>query len=385
MKQTSIVTLLITTVIVLAFGWVSGFTIQKGIEFARGNVSFASITSLFDRFGSQKATVTDAVNEPESKPAPAFIPDSNELSIVIGGDIMFDRNIRMMGQRNGYDSLFDSNLVSLFKSADIAVANLEGPVTSQPSKTLVNGQTTKTLMFTFATTTAETLANIGIDIVSLANNHTDNFLAAGYTETQRWLSRAHVEWFGNPWNGTTSTLRRKSAEEIANEDSFGTQQNSPITTFVRKNGITVAFVGYHAFQTGIDKVILEIKRTAGPDVFTIVMPHWGEEYTNKPSERQKAQAVAFALAGADAIIGAHPHVVMANEWIDGIPVYYSLGNLLFDQYFSSAVMKGQVAELKLIKNETGISLEKLTIHNVETVRNQGVRLIVPTTTDQTRN
>ena len=100
---------------------------------------------------------------------------SSELTILIGGDIMLDRSIRRQGDKHGYDSLF-TDLIPLFKQSDIIVANLEGPITSSSSKTLLaNGSTSKSFAFTFATSTGELLARIGISFVSLANNHTDNF------------------------------------------------------------------------------------------------------------------------------------------------------------------------------------------------------------------
>ncbi|MEN9524359.1 MAG: hypothetical protein RL536_428, partial [Candidatus Parcubacteria bacterium] len=113
---------------------------------------------------------------------------------------------------------------------------------------------------------------------------------------------------------------------------------------------------------------------SGPNVFTIVIPHWGEEYTSKPSEKMKLQARAFITAGADAVIGAHPHVIMDNEWVGTVPVYYSVGNLLFDQYFSPEVMKGIVVELHLVKDESGVHLDKLETYNTKLKIGKGVEL-----------
>jgi poly-gamma-glutamate synthesis protein (capsule biosynthesis protein) len=77
------------------------------------------------------------------------------------------------------------------------------------------------------------------------------------------------------------------------------------------------------------------------------MPHWGEEYELIPSERQKREARLFIDAGADAVIGGHPHVVQPAETYNGKTIFYSLGNFVFDQYFSEETMKGIAIRLEL--------------------------------------
>jgi poly-gamma-glutamate synthesis protein (capsule biosynthesis protein) len=63
----------------------------------------------------------------------------------------------------------------------------------------------------------------------------------------------------------------------------------------------------------------------------MVFPHWGEEYMQAPQEEQRELATQMVEAGADLIIGSHPHVIQGIESIDGVPVIYSLGNFVFDQ------------------------------------------------------
>jgi poly-gamma-glutamate synthesis protein (capsule biosynthesis protein) len=92
-----------------------------------------------------------------------------------------------------------------------------------------------------------------------------------------------------------------------------------------------------------------VKRLSDEGDFVIVMPHWGEEYVSTTSPALRAQAKAFVDAGAGAIIGSHPHVVGEQEWMGTVPVFYSLGNFIFDQYFSSSVMKGEIVAFTLQK------------------------------------
>ncbi len=280
-------------------------------------------------------------NTSEQIPTPTPIGQTPErLSLIFGGDVMLDRNVRRLSEQYSYDIFFE-NLKSYFERANFAIINLEGPITSNNSKTyLGNDVLTKSFSFTFATTTAEVIANAGIDIVSLANNHTDNFGHAGFKETKRWLESAGILYFGDPWNSELS-------ERI-----------------IEKNGISVALVGYHGFNPRFNEILKEIKRLNTAGHFIIVMPHWGEEYVKSPSDNIKKQAKDMIEAGARAIIGSHPHVIQDYESIYNAPVFYSLGNLIFDQYFSPEVMKGMLVQLNLIKINGNTSIESIDLHFV---------------------
>jgi poly-gamma-glutamate synthesis protein (capsule biosynthesis protein) len=78
-----------------------------------------------------------------------------------------------------------------------------------------------------------------------------------------------------------------------------------------------------------------------------VYVHWGDEYTRAPRETDRALAHALIDFGADAIVGHHSHVIGALELYKGVPIFYSLGNLIFDQYFSPDVQEGILVELTL--------------------------------------
>ena len=285
------------------------------------------------------AAVPDAFAS--TTPAEAAKNDPNSVSILMAGDIMMDRNIRQQAQNSpqGYDGFFAST-TAFFKSADIASANLQGPITTNPSKTLLpDGEDTGELTFTFDPATADALVHAGLSLVSLANNHTDNFGMPGFLETEKYLDAAGLRHFGTYWNAT------------------GTEAVFDI------KGMKIAFVGYHQFYPGFDNIISDVKRLTAEGDFVIVMPHWGIEYQPHPTDLQKQLAQQLAAAGAKAIIGAHPHVVEDHEWIGQVPVFYSLGNFLFDQYFSPETMQGQVVELNLEKTATGPQLESVDIYD----------------------
>jgi len=281
------------------------------------------------------------------------------LTIMMGGDVMFDRGIRKLGEASGYDGLL-APVADLFARADIATVNLEGPITGNASRTLFNdGSTGRELTFTFATATAAVLARAHVTAVSLANNHTANFGQPGFEETEQWLDAAGLAHFGDPWNGTSTEV------------------------VFDKNGIKVAFVGYHAFAPGLNGIVTDVRRLASEGYFVIVMPHWGDEYSASSTPLQRGVARDLVDAGAGAIVGSHPHVIEPHEWLQSaaatstgtllrhVPVFYSLGNLLFDQYFSPAVMAGNIVEIDLERTGTTTRLTGAKLYDTSTASRAG--------------
>jgi poly-gamma-glutamate capsule biosynthesis protein CapA/YwtB (metallophosphatase superfamily) len=110
-------------------------------------------------------------------------------------------------------------------------------------------------------------------------------------------------------------------------------------------------VPYNQFLGTIDETLRALAEVPKEHI-TIVFPHWGNEY-QPATPSQKYLAHMFADAGADAVIGAHPHVIQEHEIVNGIPIYYSLGNFIFDQYWSDEVRTGMGVVLHV--TEQGIA------------------------------
>ncbi len=366
--------LAIFAITAILFGFGTLWTIDNGAQFAgfsiHGNtnqtasvkigmmeslsiwlMSYIKKVDLDQNHGELVKVTLDNENQTNSYSAILKFADANKISIIIGGDVMLDRNIRALGEKNGYDSLF-SAITPLFNSVDIVAINLEGPITSSSSRTsLSDGSLTESFSFTFDPKTVSALAKAHINVVSLANNHTDNFGMEGLNETRYLLSETGIQWFGNPWN------------------------ISPVDTTVSINGSNVAFVGYNAFQKGFPNIVARIKELSKQGNFVIVMPHWGEEYAAKPTEKMRGQARELVVAGANAIMGSHSHVIGENEWIGAVPVYYSLGNLLFDQYFSPETMRGELVELRLIVKNGQTHFDSLKVIEISNASRKGIEMI----------
>jgi poly-gamma-glutamate capsule biosynthesis protein CapA/YwtB (metallophosphatase superfamily) len=289
---------------------------------------FSSFLALFITLVPIHGRPVRAITAPPRPPVQA-------ATILFGGDMMFDRYIRLTTERNDNEYVL-SCMRPLFEKADLVVANLEGPITTSPSKSLgsIVGSPDN-FTFTFATSTAPMLYKHNIRLVNLGNNHIENFGLAGVHSTLEELSKAEVDYFGDP---LSSTVARKV---IGN--------------------VRLAFINYNQFITPIhgssaSTTVAQIREARKDGYVPIVYTHWGTEYATTSSPRLYTLAHQFIDAGAEVVIGSHPHVVAEHEIYKDKHIYYSLGNLVFDQYWTHEVRRGLVIDVRF--DGHGVSVVK---------------------------
>ncbi len=316
-------------------------------------VSFRSKVNVYENNRNGESGIEKIENKKEN--------EKKELHILVAGDIMLDRYIRK--QINSYVtteefvSKFLGNLREVNSKYDYVMANLEGPITENKSKSLNDdGSYGKDLIFTFPTSSVEILKLLNIKVVSLANNHTDNFYHRGYEDTKKFLDMGGIKYFSNPYNNNFVDKDEKLSETICEKD------------------ICVAYIGYHQFTENNSQEIVsqEIRRIKNNNKdnqkesvnFIIVMPHWGSEYEKISNATQKKYAHAWIDAGADMVIGAHPHVVQESEVYKDKHIYYSLGNYIFDQWFSESVKSGLALDISFSKyiDSEGLTQKEIKIN-----------------------
>lgn len=273
-------------------------------------------------------------------------PEDSSIKVLVTGDMMLDRNVRRIINTIGFGEFF-SGIRTLVQDADIAIVNLEGPFTTFPSVTA--DLKSKELVFTFDPALSPALAELGFDVMGLANNHTYNFGKVGLEQTRRYIGSSGMLYYGDPFN------------------------KDEISTVIIKNNIRIGLVGFHEFYyTGFENVLFEIARLREEVDVLIVTPHWGIEYQKEPTPKMVEWAHQFIHNGADVVIGAHPHIVGDIEGYQGKKIYYSLGNFVFDQYFSKATMEGLAVEMEIEKGKNGIVITYKDIPTV--IDRKGVRL-----------
>jgi len=232
------------------------------------------------------------------------------FSLIFVGDMMFDRGTEYYINQNDLEYPF-KKIKRFLKNADLTVGNLEGPIVRYPK-----AFSSKSLKFAFATTTVDILNDAGFDILSLANNHTLNMGQSGLEQTR-------------------SFLRDKRMIPIG--DTIG------CTEFEEKDNIVFFAINKtFDFNCSNEEIIETIEKI---DKYSIVLIHWGQEYQLTNSAAQQELAHQMIDAGADLIIGHHPHVTQNIEEYKGKLIFYSLGNLVFDQHFSKETQQGLAVKL----------------------------------------
>ncbi|EKE07043.1 MAG: hypothetical protein ACD_18C00207G0003 [uncultured bacterium] len=267
-------------------------------------------------------------------------PEFSSTTIIMVGDIMLDRDVYYYIKKNNSDFNFPFAKINTFlASADLRVGNLEGPITNNRSIIKAGDASDNggNLRFTFSPQTTTTLAE-NFDLLSLANNHITNFANDGVVQTKNYLTKSGINYFGDFYNQTELSYIYEVSQKLK-----------------------IAFVGFHQlYNGGLDNVLNEIKKikTDKSADIIIVYPHWGTEYlTNRPDKKQQEIAYQFIDSGADIIIGSHPHVIQPIEIYKEKPIFYSLGNFVFDQYFSPETMQGLSLKFNFVKLEENIDVK----------------------------
>lgn len=250
-----------------------------------------------------------------------------EVTISFGGDILFDPNYSVMAkllQRgNGiYDSI-GAELLEEMKRADILMLNNEFPYSDK-------GTPTPEKQFTFRAKpeSVSLLGDMGVDIVSLANNHAYDYGEAALLDTLDILTEA-----GMPYVGAGRNLEEaaKPVYFIANDIKIAIVSATQIERLDNPDTKGATDVSAGVFRClHPDKLLEVIRETKENSDFVIVYIHWGTENVEQPDWLQLDQAPKIVEAGADLIIGGHPHCLQPIQYIDGVPVVYSLGNFWFN-------------------------------------------------------
>jgi len=249
------------------------------------------------------------------------LPAQAGVTVLFGGDVMFDRTIRTTVLEKGGDFIF-SCIDSTLRGSDLVVANLEGPITPHVSVSATSTPGDEfNYTFTFPPSTAALLAAHNIRVVNIGNNHIYNFGTDGVRSTIAALTDAHVGYFGDPLSASVAA------------GSF--------------NGVPLAFINYNEFVNHgeASTTLAQIHSARAAGEVPVVYTHWGIEYATTSPAYVHTLAHEFIDAGAEIVIGSHPHVVEEHELYSGKNVYYSLGNFIFDQYWNNNVAHGLLLQV----------------------------------------
>lgn len=302
---------------------------------------FAFVLLLFAALGIflYLFLATGKVEVPNGKNMSA--PEEKSVTLIAVGDVMLSRDVerKILQTRNStYPFL---KVKDFLAKADLVIGNLESPITAGRQISV------NEIIFRAPPGSGLGLKNAGFSILTLANNHTMNFGETGLSSTLKELGDIGLFFVGAGHNAA--------------------QAYAPV--IVEKNGLRIAFLAasdgdvvpasYFASENragtaSISSVnILNSISEAGKSAdFVIVSMHSGTEYARAPNKRQISFAHSAIDAGADLVLGHHPHVIQTIEKYRGKYILYSLGNFVFDQLFSTETCEGLIT--KSYFNERGL-------------------------------
>jgi poly-gamma-glutamate capsule biosynthesis protein CapA/YwtB (metallophosphatase superfamily) len=245
------------------------------------------------------------INKPEELVA--------QTTLLFTGDVMLGRSVNVTSLAKNDPTYPFIKVVEKMKDADLTIVNLENPIVENcPKKN--DG-----MIFCADPQMIKGLTFAGVDVVSLANNHTLNYGKEGLEQTKKYLTDVNIDY-------ADTHLATKKV-----------------------NGVTFGFLGFEKSQLGNPQLsnqeVQLIKQANNQVDVLIVLMHWGVEYQNTALPGIQKLASELVDLGTDVIIGSHPHWVQNSEHINGVPVYYSLGNFVFDQMWSEETKKGLAVEI----------------------------------------
>lgn len=248
------------------------------------------------------------------------IPAKN-ITLAFVGDIMLDRGVRSSVYKNfngDYSEIFSKvqNRLSVY---DFLFGNLEGPVSDKGTD---GGNI---YSFRMEPKIVSVLKQAGFDVVSVANNHIFNWGQEAFDDTLQLLLKGGIKPAGQAYFNVEGT-------KIA------------VLAFSEFSAPGIVTISDEAIREAIFKAELD-------NDFIIISYHFGEEYQKLPNDYQIKYAHLAVDYGADLVIGHHPHVVQTLEKYKEAYIIYSLGNFVFDQYFSADTMSGGLLEV-LVNTKT---------------------------------
>lgn len=254
--------------------------------------------------------------------------DDGSVTIGFAGDILFDDNYAVGNtfRKNGNtaEGVIGLSLLEKMRNVDIMMVNNEFPYSNRGTPT--EG---KTYTFRARPETAQILGTMGVDIVGLANNHAYDHGEQALLDTFDILDSVGVEYVGAGRNIDEASHTVYYITESGMKIAFicATQIERLSNPDTKEATATSAGV----FRCLDDTLLLErIRQAKEKNAFVIVFVHWGTEGTSEIDYLQRDQSKEMVEAGADLIIGGHPHVLQKIDYVQGVPVVYSLGNYIFN-------------------------------------------------------
>lgn len=279
------------------------------------------------------------------------------FTILFTGDILLDRGVRHYLEHGGMHRVIPDETADFLRSADVVVGNLECPATN------VHAPAFKRFVFRGDPQWLDSLRTYGFTHLNLANNHSVDQGRQGLRDTRLNVLKAGLIPFG-----ADSTMQAAAMPLPLCEGRGG----APVY-LLASNRLPLESFAYlpdreSVSQEPFDSLVNRVKtiKMADSTAIVIVNLHWGAEHTLQPMPQQRLEAHALIEAGADAVIGHHTHTLQSNERYKGKPIYYSIGNFIFDQQkplnTRACVVRLRITHNKIVADAIPIRIDHCAPH-----------------------
>ncbi len=275
-------------------------------------------------------------------PIPSPEPEK-PIKLVFTGDIMLDRGVAYQVQKQGNnDFAFPFlKIADYLKTVDLVFGNLESQISDKGTKI------GSIYSFRADPKAIEGLEFAGFEVLSLANNHAFDYGPLALQDSMERLIKAGISPLGAGTENQAFAPVIKTINGSASSPpvriAFFAYSEGPETWQATENNIGIAIVS----DKTVERIKQDIDLAKQLADIVIVSLHAGNEYDENPSQSQIDFSHAFIDAGADLVVGHHPHIVQKSEIYLGKHIFYSLGNFVFDQGFSPETMAGGVLEVEI--------------------------------------
>lgn len=319
---------------------------KRWVRMGRNTLVF-SLLAVFAAglFWAAERFSSNAGKEPPTQPPPPASggsgtdqPAEPTVKLSFVGDVMMSGNVEKTLLEKGFDYPY-LHVKTLFSTDDLTIANLETPVTVRGTP-----PANKQFVYKSSPKAIPAMKAAGIDAVNLANNHSMDQGVEGLLDTFAALDENDIPYVG------------------AGKDAA--RAYAPV--YLEKNGIRIALLGFSrvvpevSWYAGKNKpgiaasydpalAVKAIQEAKGKADLVIVVAHWGEEKVDTPVDHQQTLAKAYIDAGADLIVGGHPHVLQGFERYQDKWIAYSLGNFIFTRAVEPKTWETMVLEARCTK------------------------------------
>lgn len=253
---------------------------------------------------------------------------ATEPVLAFVGDMLFTENTLSRYHQQGISSMFSEELLSAMTDADLFMVNEEFPFSTR-------GEAAEDKQFTFRVDPSyvRIFQEIGVDVATVANNHALDFGVDAFTDSLDTLDQAGIARVGG---GRTLSEAKAPVIRTVGDSTVGILGASrviPVSSWTAGSARPGMFTAYDQAP-----LLNEISDLSSQCDYTVVYLHWGIEKDEYPQEYQRKLAYACIDAGADLVVGSHPHVLQGFETYKGKLIAYSLGNFLFSNSTNPTVL-----------------------------------------------